>query len=640
MKKTTMLFAAALAAANVYAARNAPWTKEKAWEWYNAQPWMRGCNYMPASAANRVDQWQEMGSEERFAEMETELKLAQSIGFNTMRIIIEEQGFAVWCAEHDGFMARLERMLALLDKYGMRMILVLGNDCSRPKEIWKFPKTGPQPCDWGYHGGRKRSQHGSFPGAVGYTCVDDPELREKFFAMCEEVMTKYRTDRRIAFWNIWNEPGNGNRRAPEHVALLRRMFELGWKIDPVQPLAADVWAGHYGMSPKDANKPQLLAGQLSDIISYHCYGEFEAQARIHGKLKNYYGRPLVNTEWLARIKRNYVFDAYPFYAQNRVGCTCWGFVAGKYQTYEPWESMWRQVADGKPEAEKYDFTKWFHDLYRPSLRPYDPKEIDVIKHVNEQMDAEREGKSLRAKIAKTCTITGEDMWYGYRRTKFDFKGRKAWVVEPSCTPKKGIPWTWTMQWAEAFVDRTGVPDLLAKGYHHVTLDVFDTRMDENGLKACAEFQDFLVKELGFVKKCNLIGMSWGGFFSTRYAAAYPQNVRRIYLDAPLLNFDGFNAMAIGPWAAAAPADGKWTNDPRMPVNLAPQIVKGDIPVLLLYGGQDQTVPPASNAELFAARFKAAGGRIDVEKRGAFGHHPHGVDPNKTARIVNFVTTAK
>ena len=119
MRKVSFVLAAALAATSLFAARNAPWPKEKAWEWYNAQPWMRGCNYMPASAANRVDQWQEMGSEERFAEMETELKLAQSIGFNTMRIIIEEQGFAVWCAEHDGFMARLERMLALLDKYGM-----------------------------------------------------------------------------------------------------------------------------------------------------------------------------------------------------------------------------------------------------------------------------------------------------------------------------------------------------------------------------------------------------------------------------------------------------------------------------------------------------------------------------------------
>ena len=356
---------------------------------------MRGCNYMPASCANRVDQWQEMGCEERFAEMERELKLAQSIGFNTLRILIEEQGFAVWCAEHDGFMARLERMLALLDKYGMRMILVLGNDCSRPKEIWSFPKTGPQPCDWGYHGGRKRSQHGSFPGAVGYTCVDDPELREKFFAMCEEVMTKYRTDRRIAFWNIWNEPGNGNRRKPEHVALIRRLFELAWKIDPVQPLAADVWAGHYGMSPKDANKSQVLAGELSDIISYHCYGDYETQVRILSKLKRHYGRPLVNTEWLARIKHNDVFTAYPLYFIEGVGCTCWGFVAGKYQTYEPGESMWRQGEEGKPEAEKYDFTKWFHDLYRPSLRPYDPKEIGLIKRFNKLADDEFKAKSQK-----------------------------------------------------------------------------------------------------------------------------------------------------------------------------------------------------------------------------------------------------
>ena len=399
MKKLLMTFMAS-AALVASAARNGPWTKEQAWEWYSRQPWMRGCNYMPASCANRVDQWQEMGCEERFAEMERELKLAQSIGFNTLRILIEEQGFAVWCAEHDGFMARLERMLALLDKYGMhkygmRMILVLGNDCSRPKEIWSFPKTGPQPCDWGYHGGRKRSQHGSFPGAVGYTCVDDPELREKFFAMCEEVMTKYRTDRRIAFWNIWNEPGNGNRRKPEHVALIRRLFELAWKIDPVQPLAADVWAGHYGMSPKDANKSQVLAGELSDIISYHCYGDYETQVRILSKLKRHYGRPLVNTEWLARIKHNDVFTAYPLYFIEGVGCTCWGFVAGKYQTYEPWESMWRQVEDGKPEAEKYDFTKWFHDLYRPSLRPYDPKEIGLIKRFNKLADDEFKAKSQK-----------------------------------------------------------------------------------------------------------------------------------------------------------------------------------------------------------------------------------------------------
>ena len=286
----------AFAALAALAERSGPWTREKAWEWYRAQPWMRGCNYMPASAANRVDQWQEFGSEERFEEVERELALAESIGFNTLRIIIEEQGFAVWCAEHDGFMERFERYLQMMEKHKMRAIVVLGNDCSRPKEIWSFPKTGPQKFDWGYHGGRKLSQHGSFPGAVGYTCVDDPELREKFFAMCEEVMTKYRADPRIVFWNVWNEPGNGNRRKPEHIALIRRIFELGWKIDPVQPLAADVWQGHYGTTPKDANKAQVVAGELSDIVSYHCYRDYETQVALIRKLRKHYGRPLINTE--------------------------------------------------------------------------------------------------------------------------------------------------------------------------------------------------------------------------------------------------------------------------------------------------------------------------------------------------------
>ena len=198
-------------AVGAFAERTSPWPKEKAWTWYNAQPWMRGCNYMPASAANRVDQWQELGSEERFKEVDRELTLAASIGFNTLRILVEEQGFGVWYHDHDGFMARFERMLSIMERHGIRAIVVLGNDCSRPKELWKLPTPGPQPCDWGYHGGRKLSQHGSFPGAVGYTSLDDPALNPKFFQMCEELLTKYRDDDRIAFWNIWNEPGNNGR---------------------------------------------------------------------------------------------------------------------------------------------------------------------------------------------------------------------------------------------------------------------------------------------------------------------------------------------------------------------------------------------------------------------------------------------
>ena len=65
------------------------WSKEKIWEWYDSRPWMRGCNYMSADCANRIDQWQELGFEERFKTTEEELKLMQETGFNTVRLIIE-----------------------------------------------------------------------------------------------------------------------------------------------------------------------------------------------------------------------------------------------------------------------------------------------------------------------------------------------------------------------------------------------------------------------------------------------------------------------------------------------------------------------------------------------------------------------
>lgn len=245
-------------------------------------------------------------------------------------------------------------------------------------------------------------------------------------------------------------------------------------------------------------------------------------------------------------------------------------------------------------------------------------------------------KAAAAKIAKTCKIKGEDKFYGFDRVVFDFMGRDAWVVFPSREPAEGRPWTWCMQWATAYVPRTNVPKLLANGYHHVTIDTFRHRMNAEGLRVSAAFQKFLVDELGLAPKANLIGMSWGGFFSTRYALAYPQNVAKIYLDAPLLTFtEGrVGGGSVGPWSVEKPADGDWLKHPEMPVNNAKRLAMTGIPVLLLYGGQDQTVPAATSAELFAKRFRTAGGDLRAVERPMFGHHPHGVEESD-ATIMNF-----
>ncbi|MDD6681972.1 MAG: hypothetical protein PUE61_02215 [Clostridiales bacterium] len=81
---------------------------------------------------------------------------------------------------------------------------------------------------------------------------------------------------------------------------------------------------------------------------------------------------------------NIVQEMYPLFYLEKIGCYNWGFVAGKYQTYEPWEGTWQRYE--KDPSCDVDFTKWFHNLFRPGHHPYDPKEIEIIKRFNDLAD--------------------------------------------------------------------------------------------------------------------------------------------------------------------------------------------------------------------------------------------------------------
>ena len=369
----------------------ARWSKERIWEWYNARPWMRGCNYMSADCANRIDQWQALGFEERMETTERELALMQETGFNTVRLILE---YEVWKAEHDSFLERFDRYLSLCQKYGISCMIVLANDCMPPKtERWKLPEVGEQTYDWGYHGGKMHSQHGAHNGPAPHFYLDDPETREDYFRMVREIVTLYRDDERICIWDVYNEPGN-SRRQDITLPNLKRMYEIVREIDPSQPLTSGLFHFREG-EPIATRDIERFSLENSDIISYHYYRDYNSHVRIIKELKRE-GRPILNTEWLGRCLHNEVFDLFPLFYLEKIGCYNWGFVAGKYQTYEPWEATWNRYFDGT--VTDVDFTKWFHDLYRPNHRPYDPREIDVIRHfcTLADRDFEEEQKETQA----------------------------------------------------------------------------------------------------------------------------------------------------------------------------------------------------------------------------------------------------
>ena len=235
----------------------------------------------------------------------------------------------------------------------------------------------------GYHQGR-------FPlteeekKLTRYHYYEYPELQEKFLTFIQETVRRYRDDDRIFCWNIYNEPGFtlGSDRACK---ILQTCFDVVRAEDPVQPLTADIWTGL-----KDgviATEVEQLACDLSDVISFHSYSCYEKVVeRIYHLRK--LNRPLFLTEWLNRILHNNVAEIYPLLYLTNISNYCWGFVIGKTQTQEPWDALWDQYYDGN--GGDYDFTKWMHELFRPNLRPYDPKEIELIEYFNRM--ASKEGR--------------------------------------------------------------------------------------------------------------------------------------------------------------------------------------------------------------------------------------------------------
>ncbi len=349
------------------------WSIKQINDWYDNRPWIRGCNFMSSDCANRVDQWQAYEFDKRLATADRELELAASIGFNSIRIIME---FFVWQDEHDSYMSNLERYIQTAAKHGISVMITFGNDCLLPKHEFVRPKTGPQIVEWGYHGGRKLSPLRD-TGAMGWSPLDEPDLKQEFLRMVSEIVGKYANDERVIVWDLMNEAGN-NGRGKVSVPHIKELFAVAREQDPCQPLTVECWLDIDNLLPTEK-----VALEMSDIVSYHNYMTFERNVHIIDVLREL-GRPIVNTEWLCRPNMNRIQELFPLFYLERIGCYNWGLVAGKYQTYEPIEGVWQGYEKG--QYQDWDFRIWMHDLFRPSFRPYDPKEIDVIKRVCKMAD--------------------------------------------------------------------------------------------------------------------------------------------------------------------------------------------------------------------------------------------------------------
>jgi len=359
----TVIAAVGLCASNT-CAQTPRWTEQKTNAWYAQQPWLVGSNYVPKSAINQLEMWQQ----ETFdpAEIDKEFSWAEAMGMNTMRVFLHD---LLWQQDSAGFQKRIEEFLVIAARHHIRPMFVLFDSCWDP-----LPHLGPQhpPIPGVHNSGWVQS-----PGAAALAEASQyPRLK----AYVVGVVGAFAKDDRILAWDVWNEPGSDNAGsyAKEELKdktarvkeLLPRVFAWAREANPTQPLTSGVWAAD--TSPDGANLGELQLIQLreSDIITFHNYSWPEFFKRQVSWLKKY-NRPVICTEYMARPMGSTFDVILPIAKQERVGVINWGFVAGKTQTYLPWDSWERPYVLSQPPV-------WFHEVLHHDGTPYRQAEVDLI----------------------------------------------------------------------------------------------------------------------------------------------------------------------------------------------------------------------------------------------------------------------
>lgn len=354
----------------------ARWPVERVAAWQQAFDWQCGFNYLPRNAVNFPDMWRAANFSPEL--IRQELGWARAVGFNSLRTNLP---FVVWQHDRTGLLQRMEQFLAIAAEQGFSVVFCPLDDC---EFSGSDPTAGAQPEPLpGVHNSRA-------VGSPGRRWVMDRAAHSAVVDYVAALVAHFRTDSRILFWDLYNEPGNrmifttrGERRYDQaleqhSMALMEATFRRVRDIDPVQPLTVAAWhmPAPWEATPEPFYQHPLDVAALewSDLISFHAYREPAIMTSVIDQLAAW-NRPLICSEWMARHVNSTIENQLDLLRRHRVHSYQWGLVRGATQTHLPWpDVMLREL-----QLNERAGAAWFHDFLDENGTPHDPEEARMIR---------------------------------------------------------------------------------------------------------------------------------------------------------------------------------------------------------------------------------------------------------------------
>lgn len=249
---------------------------------------------------------------------------AASIGFNSVRI---------WPFGGSDYISSVEYWAGMCDKNGMTLAPVFG------------------------------FSH------VPTSASDSTALRSKV----KSIVTHFRGDKRILFWDIWNEPALNGDDCEPIMKWIRIIARWCREAGCTQPITSSIlWDGAMAGENKYTTYRRAAEAEM-DLHNFHDYamqaaheGETQNIIKRYAKINN---KPIICTEALRRDDGSGVAVSLRQFAKYRMGFYTWGL----YSCDANWDTQWGY-------STWYAFEPMFHNLLFAGGDPVDERELSYIKN--------------------------------------------------------------------------------------------------------------------------------------------------------------------------------------------------------------------------------------------------------------------